>query len=92
MFILVLFNMFEDEFSLDKRLSCVETNHDDEFTFSLVGGDNNKVHIVHSNQSNLSICCDCKLFETLGLLCCHALRVFVVKNVNLIPNKYISIR
>ena len=85
--------MFEDEFSLDTRLSCVETNHhDDEFTFSLVDGDSNKVHIVHSNQSSLSICCDCKLFETLGLLCYHALRVFLVNNVNMIPDKYIPSR
>ena len=93
MFILVLFKMFEDEFSLGTRLNCVETNHhDDEFTFSLVGGDSNRVHIVHFNQSNLSICCDCKLFETLDLLCCHALRVFLVNNLNMIPDKYISSR
>ena len=46
----VLFKMFEDEFSLGIGLSCVETNHhDDEFTFSLVGGDSNRVHIVHFN-------------------------------------------
>ena len=90
---LVLFKMFEDEFSLGTGLSCVETNHhDDEFTFSLVGGNSNRVHFVHFNQSNLTICCDCKLFETLGLLCCHALRVFLVNNMNMIPEKYISSR
>ena len=82
--------MFEDKFSLGIGLSYVETNHhDDEFTFSLVCGNNNRVHIVHFNQSNLTICCDCKLFETLGLLCCHALRVFLMNNANMIPDKYI---
>ena len=46
----VLFKMFEDEFSSGIGLSCVETNHyDDEFTFSLVGGDSNRVHIMHFN-------------------------------------------
>ena len=46
----VLFKMFEDEFSLGIGLSCVETNHhDNEFTFSLVGGESNKMHIVHFN-------------------------------------------
>ena len=90
---LVLFKMFEDEFSLSTGLSCVETNHhDDGFTFSLVGSDNNKMYIVHFNRSNLTICCDCKLFETLGLLCCHTLRVFLVNNVNMIPDNYISSR
>ena len=47
---------------------------------------------MHFNQSNLIICCDCKLFETLGLLCCHDLRVFLMNNVNMIPDKYISCR
>ena len=43
---LVLFKMFEDEFSLSTGLSCVETNHhDDGFTFSLVGSDNNKMYM-----------------------------------------------
>ena len=90
MFILVLFKMFEDEFSLGTRLNCIETNHhDDEFTFSLVGGDSNRMHIVHFNRSNLTIYCDCKLFETLGLFCYHALRVFLMNNANMIPDKYI---
>ena len=46
----ILFKMFEDEFSLGIGLSCVETNyHDDKFTFSLVCGESNRMHIVHFN-------------------------------------------
>ena len=63
------------------------------FTYSLTKEEGSKrVHVVHFNRDELTISCDCKLFETLGLLYCHALRVFVVNNVNLISNKYISIR
>jgi hypothetical protein len=91
---LVLFRMFEEEFNFSFELSCVETNYQgNSFTYSLTKEEGSKrVHVVHFNRDELTISCDCKLFETLGLLCCHALRVFVVNNVNLIPNKYISIR
>ena len=68
-------------------LNCVETNHcEDNFTYSLSSGESRRIHIVRFNWAELSICCDCKLFETLGLLCCHALRVFLVNNVNNIPD------
>ena len=85
-----LFGMFEEEFNSGMRLNCVETNHyEDNFTYSLSNGESRRIHIVHFNRTELSICCDCKLFETLGLLCCHALRVFLVNNI---PDKYISSR
>ena len=90
---LALFGMFEEEFNSGMGLNCVETNHcEDNFTYSLSRGESRRIHIMHFNQAELSICCNCKLFETLGLLCCHALRVFLVNNVNNIPNKYISSR
>ncbi|KAL4603110.1 hypothetical protein ACB092_10G102300 [Castanea dentata] len=90
---LALFGMFEEEFDSGMGLNCVETNHsEDNFTYSLSSGESRRIHIVHFNRAELSICCDCKLFETLGLLCCHALRVFLVNNVNNIPDKYISSR
>ena len=90
---LTLFGMFEVEFNSGMGLNCVETNHcEDNFTYSLSSGERMMIHIVHFDQAELSICCDCKLFETLGLLCCHALRVFLVNNVNNISDKYILSR
>ena len=87
---LVLFRMFEEEFNFSFGLSCVETNHQrNSFTYSLTKEEGSKrVHVVHFNRDKLTISCDCKLFETLGLLCCHALRVFVVNNVNLISIRW----
>ena len=88
-----LFKMFEEEFNSGGGLSCIEINqHENNFTYSLHNEMSSRVYTVHFNQSELTICCDCKLFETLGLLCFHALRVFLVNNVNKIPNTYISIR
>ena len=33
--------------------------------------------------------CSCKMFETLGLFCRHALRILIVKNVTELPIQYI---
>lgn len=86
-----LFRVFEEELNSCLGLSCVETNHHgNNSIYSLTELGNGSVHIVEFDRSKLIICCSCKLFETLGLLCCHALRVFVVNNVNVIPDKYIS--
>ncbi|KAJ7959449.1 Protein FAR1-RELATED SEQUENCE 5 [Quillaja saponaria] len=35
------------------------------------------------------ISCSCRKFEILGILCCHALKVFDVLDIKLIPNQYI---
>ena len=87
---ITLFKMFEEEFNSSGGLSCVETNHhENNFTYSLHNEMSSRVYIVHFNRSKLTICCDCELFETLGLLCCLALRVFIVNNVNKIPDTYI---
>ena len=90
---ITLFKMFEEEFNSGGGLSCVETNHhENNFTYSLHNEMSSRVYIVHFNRSKLTICCDCELFETLGLLCCHALKVFLMNNVNMIPDNYISSR
>ncbi|XP_058223293.1 protein FAR-RED IMPAIRED RESPONSE 1-like [Rhododendron vialii] len=48
-----------------------------------------RVHIVQFDLSNDEISCSCKLFEILGILCKHALRVLVMKNYKEIPEPYI---
>ena len=87
---ITLFKMFEEEFNSSGGLSCVETNHhENNFTYSLHNEISSRVYIVHFNRSEFTICYECKLFEILGLLCCLALRVFIVNNVNKIPDTYI---
>ncbi|KAK4765666.1 hypothetical protein SAY86_026756 [Trapa natans] len=38
------------------------------------------------------LCCSCKEFESSGILCRHALRVFIVKNYFQLPDKYFPTR
>ena len=41
-------------------------------------------------DSNINITCSCKKFEQLGILCCHALRIFNDHDdVIVLPSKYI---
>ncbi|KAB2599980.1 protein FAR1-RELATED SEQUENCE 5-like [Pyrus ussuriensis x Pyrus communis] len=47
------------------------------------------VYVVKFNSSTFNISCSCKRFESMGLLCRHALRVMNVKEVSQIPNQYI---
>ena len=48
-----------------------------------------RVRIVRFDHLNSNISCSCKKFESLGILCCHALWVFSIKNLTRIPSQYI---
>ncbi|XP_018820609.2 protein FAR-RED ELONGATED HYPOCOTYL 3-like [Juglans regia] len=44
---------------------------------------------VYYNEEECNIKCTCQLFETRGILCRHAFRVCNMKNITLIPEKYV---
>ncbi|XP_019189716.1 PREDICTED: protein FAR-RED IMPAIRED RESPONSE 1-like [Ipomoea nil] len=46
-------------------------------------------HEVTFKPINLDICCSCKLFSELGILCYHCLHILHVHCVSSIPDKYI---
>jgi zinc finger SWIM domain-containing protein 3 len=43
--------------------------------------------IWNSLEHNVS--CSCGKFERCGILCCHALKILDVMNINVLPKKYI---
>lgn len=45
-------------------------------------------HLVVCVPEEEQLCCSCKEFESSGILCRHALRVFIVKNYFQLPDKY----
>jgi zinc finger SWIM domain-containing protein 3 len=51
--------------------------------------DNVKERTVMGNPTELKVSCDCRKFETHGILCSHALKVLDVMNIKLIPEHYI---
>ncbi|XP_039686277.1 protein FAR1-RELATED SEQUENCE 5-like [Medicago truncatula] len=51
--------------------------------------DNEKERMVMGNPMEQKVSCDCRKFETHGILCSHALKVLDVMNIKLIPEHYI---
>jgi zinc finger SWIM domain-containing protein 3 len=51
--------------------------------------DNAKERMVIGNPLEQKVSCDCRKFETHGILCCHALKVLDAMNIKSIPEHYI---
>ncbi|KAJ1376200.1 Zinc finger, PMZ-type [Sesbania bispinosa] len=47
-----------------------------------------KKHIVSFDSSTTMINCSCHKFDSMGILCSHALRIYNIKGVLRIPNQY----
>ena len=85
-----IFLLFENEYlnSLAiewKRVDCQDTID----VFEVKEKDSERVRIVHFDYFNSNTSCSYKKFESLGILCCHALRVFNLKILTKIPSQYI---
>ncbi|PNY03008.1 protein FAR1-related sequence 5-like [Trifolium pratense] len=57
--------------------------------YAVTNYDNPKERIVMGNPVEQYVYCDCRKFETHGILCSHALKVLDVMNIKLIPEHYI---
>jgi hypothetical protein len=57
--------------------------------YAVTNYDNAKERIVMGNIKEQRVYCDCRKFETHGILCSHALKVLDVMNIKLIPEHYI---
>ena len=90
---LVLFKMFDGELCASLGMDCVKVNSDGNTSFyHLIKAEKKRVYGVNFDSSNHLVTCTCKLFETLGLLCRHNLRVLIVNNINMILSCYIVSR
>ncbi|KAF8038154.1 hypothetical protein BT93_B0882 [Corymbia citriodora subsp. variegata] len=52
-------------------------------------GNENEKHIVTFCSSNLDVSCGCQMFESEGVLCRHALRLFQILDIRELPSRYI---
>lgn len=85
-----IFSMFQDEFLQTTSYSVAEhISNDALHLYKIRREDGTRDYILHFNSENCTISCSCKLFESLGLLCCHALRVLNLNDVKTIPEQYI---
>lgn len=85
-----IFNLFSDEFSLFLAASIRERNVSQvPFSYVVIMAKKEGEWRVLFDPVNSSITCTCRKFETFGVLCCHALKVFDANDVKAIPNQYI---
>jgi len=88
-----IYKLFETDF-LDgcgatkfKELPCQDNNT---YQFEMtMQGRGSRVCTVHFNMSMMQLSCSCSKFETMGLLCPHALKALSIKNICKIPESYI---
>lgn len=87
-----MFKVFEENLMDSIGLSCVEVENKENVSIYEVSEDGNKrSYSVQFELSKGMTDCICKLFESLGMLCCHALRVLVMNNImskNYLSNTY----
>lgn len=58
-------------------------------TFKLTEGDPRKEKTVEFNSLESHVICSCKKYESVGILCVHALKVLNARNIFSIPPQYI---
>nr|XP_027191115.1 protein FAR-RED IMPAIRED RESPONSE 1-like [Cicer arietinum] len=86
----VVFELFQNEFKLFLALSILERNESHslcEYVITMVNHEG--FWRVSFDRASTSITCSCRKFETFGILCSHALKVFEANDVKVIPEKYI---
>ncbi|XP_055960968.1 protein FAR1-RELATED SEQUENCE 5-like [Mercurialis annua] len=86
-----IFKMFEQEFLNSVATTSEEISYcNNTCTYKVTGQHkNSRTRIVQFNMETLEINCSCKKFEAMGILCSHALRVYIIRNMEKIPEKYI---
>lgn len=68
-----------------QEMQCSETLY--RFEFILQNAP--KVWLVFLDTSTMELNCSCKRFETMGILCSHALNALGLKNLDKIPERYV---
>ncbi|KAL5223888.1 hypothetical protein ABZP36_010527 [Zizania latifolia] len=72
-----------------QEMQCSETLYRFEF---ILQRSSPKVWIVFLDTSTMELNCSCKKFETKGILCSHAINALGLKNIDRLPERYLSKR
>jgi len=86
-----IFTRFNDEFSLSVSENIASSTFDGSiYSFTLKSRRSQREHIVKFDPADCSIFCECKLFESKGWLCHHALKVLSENmSIKCIPAAYV---
>ncbi|KAL5746492.1 hypothetical protein ACOSP7_027638 [Xanthoceras sorbifolium] len=85
-----MFRLFQEELLGCLSLVMEQISSDGvNSTFKLTEECGTKVKIVEFNSLESCVTCSCKKYESVGILCVHALKVLNTKNIFRIPPQYI---
>lgn len=85
-----IFKMFQGELINSLSLAIQESGATaTPCKFKLIEEGSPKIDTVDFDPSNLTLACSCKKFESVGILCFHALKVLNSKNIFKIPSRYL---
>ncbi|KAJ3670045.1 hypothetical protein LUZ60_010369 [Juncus effusus] len=85
-----VFELFQIEFNL--FLTCVVYPCSDNGTVSeyeVTVKDKQRGHIVRYDASDLSTICTCRKFDSVGIPCCHVLKIYDFKNMKDLQPQYV---
>lgn len=85
-----IFRMFQGELMNSLSLAIEESRATATLCkFKLIEEGSTKIDTVKFDPSNLTLACSCGKFESVGILCFHALKVLNSKNIFKIPSHYL---
>lgn len=85
-----MYSFFEDELMSIFGVRMVEVGNDgNQYIYEAIEEGHQRVFMIRYNSTTSTVSCSCKLFESMGLLCRHALKVLDSKNFTSIPTQYI---
>ncbi|XP_040367112.1 protein FAR1-RELATED SEQUENCE 9 isoform X2 [Rosa chinensis] len=85
-----MFQLFETEFVGCMGVRLKEAfKRDEAHSYEAIEDGKQSVHKIQYNSISFDISCSCKSFESLGILCRHALKVSDINNVTVLPTQYI---
>ncbi|XP_044397310.1 protein FAR-RED IMPAIRED RESPONSE 1 isoform X2 [Triticum aestivum] len=85
-----VFDIFQEQFaeSFGYHAERLEDSMLHKYRLTVDDGDE-EAHIVSFSPDQSTVCCSCCLFESCGILCRHALRVFIIEGVRFLPKAYV---
>ncbi|XP_020267102.1 protein FAR1-RELATED SEQUENCE 5-like isoform X2 [Asparagus officinalis] len=86
----LIYKEFEDEFKGQLSCLCEPLGSDGStLTFKISLVDKQYYGLVEFNPSSYTVTCSCKKFESVGVLCMHALKVLNNNNILDLPSHYV---
>ncbi|KAK1312324.1 putative protein FAR1-RELATED SEQUENCE 10 [Acorus calamus] len=86
------FNMLQNEIVMSAQYALFDLANGNSLVRHRMKMDGGRGRVVSWIPSDEEVICSCKMFETTGILCRHALRMLTLKNCFNLPDKYLPIR